>query len=221
MADRRPAPQPVAPCVDGKLGSQRETRWCASGYGRARHACHGRSRRCRCRDRLPLRRSLEKAATLTHLAPRPHHVGLPADAAATVIAKAVTARKPRTRYTVGRDAALLTRLARILSARTLDRVVAAALRPHFPKEQMSTSTPRLPQLCVSQQPREGGVLAHEVLEPGEIQRNRIWRVTRKHVGQQPLSMVAVRAATAVRPGPGVAGADGPNRRRSGFISMKH
>jgi NAD(P)-dependent dehydrogenase (short-subunit alcohol dehydrogenase family) len=58
--------------------------------------------------------------------------GPPADAAATVIAKAVTARKPRTRYTVGRDAALLTRLARILPDRTLDRVVAAALRPHFP-----------------------------------------------------------------------------------------
>jgi NAD(P)-dependent dehydrogenase (short-subunit alcohol dehydrogenase family) len=60
--------------------------------------------------------------------------GLPADAAAKVIAKAVTARKPRTRYTVGRDAALLSRLARILPDRTLDRVLAAALRPHFPKE---------------------------------------------------------------------------------------
>jgi NAD(P)-dependent dehydrogenase (short-subunit alcohol dehydrogenase family) len=36
--------------------------------------------------------------------------GLPADAAAKVIAKAVTACKPRTRYTIGRDAALLTRL---------------------------------------------------------------------------------------------------------------
>ena len=32
---------------------------------------------------------------------------LPAEAAAKVIAKAVTARKPRTRYTVGRDAALV------------------------------------------------------------------------------------------------------------------
>ena len=65
-----------------------------------------------------------------------HHVrsGLPADAAAKVIAKAVTARKPRTRYTVGRDAALIPRLARILPDRTLDRVLAAALRPHFPKE---------------------------------------------------------------------------------------
>ena len=60
--------------------------------------------------------------------------GMPADAAAKVIAKAVTARKPRTRYTIGRDAALLTRLARILPDRTLDLLFAAALRPHFPKE---------------------------------------------------------------------------------------
>ena len=51
-----------------------------------------------------------------------------------VIAKAVTARKPHTRYTVGRDAALLTFLARILPDRMLDRIFAAALRPHFPKE---------------------------------------------------------------------------------------
>jgi NAD(P)-dependent dehydrogenase (short-subunit alcohol dehydrogenase family) len=60
--------------------------------------------------------------------------GLPADTAAKVIAKAVTARKPRTRYTVGRDAALITRLVRILPDRTLDRILAAALRPHYPKE---------------------------------------------------------------------------------------
>ena len=59
--------------------------------------------------------------------------GLSADAAAKVIAKAVTARKPRTRYTIGRDAALLTLLARILPDRILDGFFAAALRPHFPK----------------------------------------------------------------------------------------
>jgi hypothetical protein len=46
----------------------------------------------------------------------------------------VTARKPRTRYTIGRDASLLTFLARILPDRILDRVFAAALRPHFHKE---------------------------------------------------------------------------------------
>jgi NAD(P)-dependent dehydrogenase (short-subunit alcohol dehydrogenase family) len=60
--------------------------------------------------------------------------GLPPDAAAKVITKAITARKPRTRYTVGRDAALITRLTRILPDRTLDRALAAALRTHFPKE---------------------------------------------------------------------------------------
>ena len=57
-----------------------------------------------------------------------------ADAAAKVIAKAITARKPRARYTVGRDAALITRLVRLLPDRTLDRVIAAGLRPHFPRK---------------------------------------------------------------------------------------
>lgn len=59
--------------------------------------------------------------------------GLSAAVAAKVIAKAVTARKPRTRYTVGREAALITLLARILPDRILDRVLAAALRPYLPR----------------------------------------------------------------------------------------
>ena len=59
--------------------------------------------------------------------------GLPAEAAASVIAKAITARKPRTRYTVGREAALLT-LVRFLPDRLLDYVLATALRPHYPKQ---------------------------------------------------------------------------------------
>ncbi|OBQ54344.1 dehydrogenase [Streptomyces sp. H-KF8] len=59
--------------------------------------------------------------------------GLTADAAARVIARAVTTRKPRTRYTAGRDAALITRLVRILPDRTLDRILAANLRRHYPK----------------------------------------------------------------------------------------
>jgi NAD(P)-dependent dehydrogenase (short-subunit alcohol dehydrogenase family) len=57
--------------------------------------------------------------------------GLPAEAAAKVIAKAIGARTPRTRYTVGREAALL-RLVRILPDRALDHILDAALRPHFP-----------------------------------------------------------------------------------------
>jgi NAD(P)-dependent dehydrogenase (short-subunit alcohol dehydrogenase family) len=59
--------------------------------------------------------------------------GLSADAAAKVVARAVTARNPRPRYTAGRDAAMLTLLARMLPDRILDFVFAAGLRPYFPK----------------------------------------------------------------------------------------
>ncbi|WP_433367520.1 SDR family oxidoreductase [Streptosporangium sp. CA-115845] len=59
--------------------------------------------------------------------------GTSTDTAARVIAKAVTAARPRTRYTVGRDAALLTRLSRMLPDRMLDRLLAATLRPYYPK----------------------------------------------------------------------------------------
>lgn len=58
--------------------------------------------------------------------------GETAENAARVIATAVTAPRPRTRYTIGRDAAMLTRLSRILPDRALDRIAAANLRPHFP-----------------------------------------------------------------------------------------
>lgn len=64
--------------------------------------------------------------------------GLPPEAAAAVIAKAITVRKPRTRYTVGREAALLT-LARLLPDRLLDRILAAALRPHMPVDENRTA----------------------------------------------------------------------------------
>ena len=60
--------------------------------------------------------------------------GLPADKAGAIVADAATARRPRTRYTVGRDAALLVRLARVLPDRVLDRVAAANLRSYLPKE---------------------------------------------------------------------------------------
>lgn len=58
--------------------------------------------------------------------------GRDASQAARVIAAAATDARPRTRYTIGRDAAVLTRLARILPDRLLDRVLAAALRPNLP-----------------------------------------------------------------------------------------
>lgn len=59
--------------------------------------------------------------------------GVTADAAARVIAKAVTTRRPHTRYPIGRDAALVIGLTRLLSDRMLDRVIAANLRRHYPK----------------------------------------------------------------------------------------
>ncbi|GAA0522210.1 SDR family oxidoreductase [Streptomyces antimycoticus] len=64
--------------------------------------------------------------------------GVTADEAALVIAKAATVRKPRTRYTIGRDAALMTRLAWLLTDRVLDRVAAANLRAHLPKATANT-----------------------------------------------------------------------------------
>lgn len=59
--------------------------------------------------------------------------GVDASEAAKTIATAATTTRPKTRYTVGKDAALLTRFARLLPDRTLDRILASALRPLFPK----------------------------------------------------------------------------------------
>jgi NAD(P)-dependent dehydrogenase (short-subunit alcohol dehydrogenase family) len=57
--------------------------------------------------------------------------GVPAERAAKVIANAATAPRPRTRYTVGRDAAILLRLSRVVSDRFLDHVVRLILRRHY------------------------------------------------------------------------------------------
>ena len=59
--------------------------------------------------------------------------GVSAEEAARVIADAITSKRPRTRYTIGRDAAVVVRLARFLSDRTLDSLLARSLRPHRPK----------------------------------------------------------------------------------------
>lgn len=58
----------------------------------------------------------------------------PPEVVARVVGNAVTARRPRPRYTVGRDAALVTLMARTLPDRVLDRVIAAVLRPSFAKD---------------------------------------------------------------------------------------
>jgi NAD(P)-dependent dehydrogenase (short-subunit alcohol dehydrogenase family) len=57
--------------------------------------------------------------------------GVTAEKAALVVTRAVTDRRPRTRYTIGRDAAVMTRLSRVLPDRLLDRLLAADLRSHY------------------------------------------------------------------------------------------
>jgi hypothetical protein len=59
--------------------------------------------------------------------------GLPAEKVGRVIADAIVSERPRTRYTVGRDAAMIVRLARCVSDRMLDSLLTRALKPHFPK----------------------------------------------------------------------------------------
>lgn len=64
-----------------------------------------------------------------------HHMvdGLSAEKAALVIAEAATARKPKTRYAIGRDSAILTRAAGFLPDRVLDRMFNSSLRGHYPE----------------------------------------------------------------------------------------
>jgi NAD(P)-dependent dehydrogenase (short-subunit alcohol dehydrogenase family) len=57
--------------------------------------------------------------------------GVPAAEAARVIAGAITATHPKTRYTIGRDAAVIVRLARLAPDRLLDRLLRRNLRPHY------------------------------------------------------------------------------------------
>jgi NAD(P)-dependent dehydrogenase (short-subunit alcohol dehydrogenase family) len=61
-----------------------------------------------------------------------NETGVSAEAAAAVVAKAATASRPRTRYTVGRDAAILLQISRFVSDRVLDRIVRLNLRRFVP-----------------------------------------------------------------------------------------
>lgn len=54
--------------------------------------------------------------------------GLDPEVAARTVLTAVTAARPRTRYTIGREAALLSRLVRVVPDRVLDRMIARTLR---------------------------------------------------------------------------------------------
>jgi NAD(P)-dependent dehydrogenase (short-subunit alcohol dehydrogenase family) len=62
-----------------------------------------------------------------------NETGVSAEHAATVIATAATASHPRTRYAIGRDAAILVRVIRVVSDRMLDRVIRVNLRRFRPK----------------------------------------------------------------------------------------
>ncbi|MGA5299156.1 SDR family oxidoreductase [Nucisporomicrobium flavum] len=66
--------------------------------------------------------------------------GATAEVAARTIARAVTARRPRTRYTIGATASFLTRAARVLPDRMLDRLTTAELRKHYPDEPRGRAT---------------------------------------------------------------------------------
>ena len=64
--------------------------------------------------------------------------GVPAEEAGRVVADAVTSTNPRTRYTVGRDAAIIVRLVRFLPDRVLDSLLARSLTPHRPEAPPAT-----------------------------------------------------------------------------------
>jgi NAD(P)-dependent dehydrogenase (short-subunit alcohol dehydrogenase family) len=57
-----------------------------------------------------------------------NETGVSAETAAVVVAKAATASRPRTRYTIGRDAAILLNVSRFVSDRVLDRIVRLNLQ---------------------------------------------------------------------------------------------
>jgi NAD(P)-dependent dehydrogenase (short-subunit alcohol dehydrogenase family) len=57
--------------------------------------------------------------------------GVSAAHAAKVIADAITTTNPRTRYTVGRDAAVIVRLTRLVPDRFLDQILRRNLKPHY------------------------------------------------------------------------------------------
>ncbi|OBG27628.1 SDR family NAD(P)-dependent oxidoreductase [Mycobacterium sp. 852002-51057_SCH5723018] len=77
---------------------------------------------------VQLARYDDLAAAVTAQARSFNDTGVSAEHAAKVIAKAATASRPRTRYTIGRDAAILVRISRVVSDRVLDRIVRLELR---------------------------------------------------------------------------------------------
>jgi NAD(P)-dependent dehydrogenase (short-subunit alcohol dehydrogenase family) len=80
--------------------------------------------------------ALMRAVVAQAQAAAPH--GVPAEEAGRVIADAITSHRPRARYTVGRDAAMVVRIVRLLSDRMLDSLLARNLRSYLPKTPLAT-----------------------------------------------------------------------------------
>jgi NAD(P)-dependent dehydrogenase (short-subunit alcohol dehydrogenase family) len=80
----------------------------------------------------------ELAAAVTAQARSFGEDGVSAEHAAKIVAKAATAARPRTRYTIGRDAAILLRVSRMVSDRVLDRIVRLNLRSFAAKAPKSS-----------------------------------------------------------------------------------
>jgi NAD(P)-dependent dehydrogenase (short-subunit alcohol dehydrogenase family) len=81
----------------------------------------------------------ELAAAIAAQARSFNETGASAEHAAKVIAKAATAAHPRTRYTIGRDAAILVRISRVVPDRVLDRIVRLNLRSFAKSSRPSAS----------------------------------------------------------------------------------
>ena len=92
------------------------------------------------------RRYERQIAGLVALAARMARNGLPPEAVAEIVEEALTARRPRARYRVGRDAKAQALLARLLPDRAYDafvaRVLAAAARPPRSRSQTRNSSSR-------------------------------------------------------------------------------
>ncbi|MBL6081203.1 SDR family oxidoreductase [Belnapia sp. T18] len=76
-------------------------------------------------------------ATLMHSVISQAKASIPGGAApgeaGRIIADAITSTRPRTRYTIGRNTAILVRLTRLLPDRMLDRILARDLKSHQPE----------------------------------------------------------------------------------------
>jgi NAD(P)-dependent dehydrogenase (short-subunit alcohol dehydrogenase family) len=80
--------------------------------------------------------------------------GVSAEHAARVIAKAATASRLRTRYTIGRDAAILVRISRVVSDRILDRIIGLELRRFATSGARAAAGDQLEAATAERLPRE-------------------------------------------------------------------